>query len=130
MYALDANTLIYYFKGVGNVAARLQETPPREVAIPAIVLYELEVGAAKSTQPRKRLDGLLELRRAARVLPFDEEAAHFAAGVRVRLERAGKPIGPLDTLIAGTALRYGATLVTHNTAEFSRVPGLRLADWY
>jgi tRNA(fMet)-specific endonuclease VapC len=64
------------------------------------------------------------------VLAFDDEAARFAARIRVRLERAGKSIGPPDTLIAGIAIRYGATLVTHNTAEFSRVPRLQATDWH
>jgi tRNA(fMet)-specific endonuclease VapC len=50
--------------------------------------------------------------------------------VRFDLERIGAKIGPLDTLIAGTALAHGATLVTHNTEEFSRISGLRLEDWY
>jgi tRNA(fMet)-specific endonuclease VapC len=64
------------------------------------------------------------------VLAFDDEAARFAVRIRVRLERAGKSIGPPDTVIAGTAIRDGATLVTHNTAEFSRAPGLHVTDWY
>ena len=53
-YLLDTNTLIYYFKGMGNVAGRLLTTPPGEIALSAIVLFELEVGIAKSTAPRKR----------------------------------------------------------------------------
>ena len=46
------------------------------------------------------------------------------------LSKAGTPIGPIDTLIAGTALAHNATLVTHNTAEFSRVDGLVIVDWF
>jgi len=45
------------------------------------------------------------------------------------LERAGTPIGVLDTLIAGTALRHGATLVTRNLKEFERIEGLAVEDW-
>ena len=65
-----------------------------------------------------------------RIIPFDEAAALAAAEVRIELERAGMGIGPIDTLVAGTALAHSATLVTHNTREFSRVRGLRLVDWY
>ena len=54
----------------------------------------------------------------------------MAARVRAALEESGEAIGPLDTLIAGTALAARATLVTHNTREFRRVPGLRIEDWY
>lgn len=63
------------------------------------------------------------------IAPFDEEAAHAGGAVRAALEKKGAPIGPLDTLIAGHALRLGATLVTDNTREFSRVPGLKLQNW-
>jgi tRNA(fMet)-specific endonuclease VapC len=62
-------------------------------------------------------------------VPFDHEAAREAARIRIELEEQGLAIGPLDLLIAGTALSRGAVLVTHNHGEFSRVKGLRTADW-
>ena len=52
-----------------------------------------------------------------------------AASIRVELEKRGSTIGPLDMLIAGTAVSRGAALVTNNAAEFSRVPGLQVVDW-
>ena len=67
---------------------------------------------------------------ATRILPFDEQAASASAELRAQWEKAGSGIGPIDTLIAGTAMAHAATLVTHNTKEFSRVRGLRLLDWY
>jgi len=130
MLALDTNTLIHFFKGQGRVADQLLATSPAEVAIPAVVLYELEVGIAKSSSPearRRQLDQLLD---AVEVLPFGPAEARAAARARAQLERAGAGIGPLDTLIAGTALAHGATLVTHNTAEMARVPGLLVVDWF
>lgn len=130
MYVLDTNTLIYFFRGQGTVAERLLATSPTEVAIPAISAYELEVGIAKSIQPAKRRRQFDELLRMVTVLPFDRATAAAAARVRAMLEKAGQPIGPLDTLIAGTALAHRATLVTHNTREFRRVSKLALIDWY
>jgi len=130
MYVLDTNTLIYYFKGMGNVAGQLLKHPPREIAIPAVVLYELEVGLAKSAQPEKRRKQLEAMTGLITVLPLGSDEAKAAAGIRAHLETLGTPIGPMDTLIAGTALAQQATLVTHNTAEFSRVDGLQLADWF
>lgn len=130
MYALDTNTLIYFFKGMGNIAARLFSESPRNIAIPAIVLFELETGIAKTTDPGKRaaqLDGLLT---TVSILPFGLKAAKSAAEIRTDLERKGLPIGPFDTLIAGTVLAEGATLVTHNIREFSRVGGLSMEDWF
>ena len=130
MYVLDTNTLIYFFRGQGTVAERLLATSPTEVAIPAISAYELEVGIAKSIQPAKRRRQFDELLRMVTVLPFDRATAAAAARVRAMLEKAGQPIAPLDTLIAGTALAHRATLVTHNTREFRRVSKLALIDWY
>ena len=130
MLALDTNTLVYFFKGLGHVRERLLAVPPADVAIPSIVLYELEVGIAQSNEPSKRRTQLEELLAAIVILPFDSAAAKRVAGVTTVLRKAGVAIGPMDNLIAATALANGATLVTHNTKEFRRVRGLDLADWY
>jgi tRNA(fMet)-specific endonuclease VapC len=130
MYALDTNSLIYFFKGMGRVPERVLSTPPRSLAIPAVVLYELEVGIAKSSSPARRRFQLEQLLALLDVLPFGAAEATVAARVRADLELAGTPIGTLDTLIAGTALRHGATLVTRNMKEFQRIDGLAVEDWY
>lgn len=130
MYALDTNTVIYFFKGMGNVATHLFNVPPREIAIPAVVLYELQVGIAKSNAPEKRSNQLNELLTVVSVLPFTAHETAITARIRGALEKAGTPIGPLDTMIAGIALANQATLVTHNTKEFSRIDGLQLEDWF
>jgi tRNA(fMet)-specific endonuclease VapC len=95
-----------------------------------VSLYELEVGIAKSVSPRKRGQQLDEFLRWARILPFSRLEARQAAKIRADLERKGTPIGPLDTLIAGTAMAHGATLVTRNMEEFGRVEGLGLENWF
>lgn len=130
MYALDTNTVIYFFKGMGNVATHLFSLPPYEIALPSVVLYELQVGIAKSNSPEKRKNQLAELLTVVRVLPFTEHETSITAQLRATLEKAGTPIGPLDMMIAGIALANQATLVTHNTKEFSRISGLRLEDWF
>jgi tRNA(fMet)-specific endonuclease VapC len=130
MYVLDTNTLIYFFKGMGRVAHRLLNTPPKDIGIPAIVLFELQVGIAKSQSPAKRTNQLESLVNLVNVLPFGYAEAKSAARIRVQLEQKGSPIGPFDTLIAGTALAHQAVLVTHNTNEFVRINGLMLEDWY
>lgn len=130
MFALDTNTLIYFFKGLGQVSNHLLSTSPSEIAIPSIVLFELELGIEKSSSPQKRRGQLDRLLECAAVLPLGAAEAKSAARVRARLEGRGTPIGPLDTLIAGVALHNSATLVTHNVAEFGRVEGLAVVDWY
>lgn len=62
-------------------------------------------------------------------LPFDDRAADEYGRIRAYLARLGTPIGPNDLLIAAIALANNATLVTHNTTEFNRVPGLTIVDW-
>jgi len=93
-----------------------------------MVAFELEYGTLKSKGVRRRTlvnrwfaDSLL--------VPFDHAAAMEAALIRVELEGQGITIGAMDALIAGTARSRGAILVTANTKEFSRVKGLRLANW-
>jgi tRNA(fMet)-specific endonuclease VapC len=130
MYVLDTNTLIYYFKGQGQVAQNLAVVPPQEITISTIVLFELQVGLAKSTAPVQRTQQLQQLLQRVNLLAFDQAAALAAATIRAQLERQGTPIGPMDVLIAGVAVSRQATLVTHNVGEFSRVAGLAIADWY
>jgi tRNA(fMet)-specific endonuclease VapC len=130
VYALDTNTVIDFFRSAGRVAERLLATPPGDVAIPAVVLYELEVGIARAANAERRREQLHELSARAALLPFGAPEAEASARLRTELERRGEPIGPIDTLIAGTALARGGILITHNTREFGRVPGLRIEDWY
>jgi tRNA(fMet)-specific endonuclease VapC len=96
----------------------------------SITTFELWYGVAKSGRPefnRGRLSSFFE--GPIQTLPFDDADSMHAGVVRVALERQGTPIGPFDLLIAGQALARGLTLVTHNTDEFARVPGLQMADW-
>jgi tRNA(fMet)-specific endonuclease VapC len=130
VYVLDTNSVVFFFKGEGRVAERLFAQKPADVALPAIVLYELEVGVLRSKAPARRRAQLDTLAAAAVVLPFGRSEALMAARVRSALEESGEAIGPLDTLIAATALAARGTLVTHNTREFRRVRGLRIEDWY
>jgi tRNA(fMet)-specific endonuclease VapC len=129
-YCLDTNTLIYFFKGLGDVSNRLLGTPPGEIAIPTVVLYELEVGIGKSTSPRKRMTQLQEITSLVNIIAFGQVEAKCAASIRLKLEQGGIPIGPDDILIAASALANNSTLVTHNTSEFERVSGLKIEDWY
>ncbi|MEA1868522.1 MAG: type II toxin-antitoxin system VapC family toxin [Thermodesulfobacteriota bacterium] len=118
MYILDTNTLIYFFKGIGNVANILLSKSPKDISIPSIALYELEVGIAKSTKPNKRRKQLELLTSRINISPFGTKEAEVAAMIRANLESKGTPIGPYDILIAGIALGTNAMLVTHDTKEF------------
>lgn len=129
-YLLDTNTLIYYFKGLGNVKERLLACQPSEIVLSSVVYYELQVGILKSTSPQKRIAQLAILKNQVSWVDFDEKSAEATAQVRVELERIGKPIGSYDVQIAGMAVANDLILVTHNTGEFGRVSGLKLEDWF
>ena len=88
-YVLDTNTWIYFFKGVGQVSTHLLRTPPQEIGIPSVVVYELEVGIAKSTAPEKRRAQLATLLASLTILPFGLTEAQHAAHIRSALEAPG-----------------------------------------
>jgi len=130
MYLLDTNTLIYFFKGLGNVSKNLLDHSPKEIAIPSVVIYELQVGIAKSNSPKKREKQLQALLSQVNILDFTCKEAKASASIRATLETKGEPIGPMDTLIAGYALVHNYILVTNNTKEFKKVDGIKLENWF
>ena len=101
---------------------------PSDLRISVMTEHELRYGIA--CNPNLRLRPVLErmLTMLQKVM-VDSDIAANAALVRADLRRQGQPIGPYDLLIAATALTHGLTVVTRNTREFSRVPGLNLEDW-
>lgn len=121
--------MVQYLKGNPEIGGRITSTARIELAIPAIVLYELEYGTLRSKFPTRRRRELEKGLECIERIPFDADAALAAAHIRVELEKRGSTTGPLDMLIAGTAVSRGAALVTNNAAEFSRVPGLRVIGW-
>ncbi len=130
MYALDTNTVLDYFKGKGDVARNLLAVPPSEVALPAIVAYEVWIGVLGSRNVARRQPQYEQFLASLEVLAFDSAVGRRAAELRYALERRGEGIGPMDTLIAATALANNATLVTRNVREFGRVQGLKIVDWH
>ena len=129
-YLLDTNIVIYIIKRrPPEVAARFAELQADELCLSSISLSELLFGAAKSQQPAKAMEAISAIGEVLEIAAFDQAAARAYGPLRAELERQGRPIGALDTLIAAHALSLDATLVTHNIGEFSRVPGLRVEDW-
>ena len=130
MYMLDTNTLIYFFKGMGEVEKNIFERTPQEIFVPALVVYELEVGIAKSNDSKKRENQLLRFLSHVQIVNFGTKEAKASATIRAALEKSGNSIGPIDTLIAGGAKANNLILVTRNIDEFMRVEGLSVQNWY
>jgi tRNA(fMet)-specific endonuclease VapC len=131
IYLLDTNVCVRLLRGVQRAAltARMTAAGPGNIAICSVVKAELLYGAEKSAQRQRNLAELQRLFTTLPSLPFDDAAAAHYGSTRAVLETAGTPIGPNDLMIACIALAQRLILVTHNVAEFSRVPGLRVEDW-
>ena len=128
MNYLDTNVVIHCLKGREPAASKFLASKPSQLAIPSVVAYELEYGTLKALKTERR-QVLARMLGNIEEIPFDRDAAMVSARIRVDLEKRGLMISPMDLLIAGTTLSRGATLVTNNFREFSRVKGLRLDDW-
>jgi tRNA(fMet)-specific endonuclease VapC len=128
-FLLDTNICIYALKQNPLVLARLLAERPIDVGLSAITEAELRTGAAKSTSSTKTTRLLENFLRPLTVLEFTSDDAIAYSAVRAKLERAGTPIGPLDTLIAAQAVARKVTLVSNNEREFNRIAGLRLENW-
>ncbi len=130
MFLLDTNVCIRILNGSSPaVAGRLQATSPAAVRLCSVVKAELLYGARKSARVDDNLRLLHRFFTPLVTVLFDDRCADEAGLIRLDLERSGRPIGPNDLLIAATARALDLVLVTANTREFGRVPGLRIDDW-
>ncbi len=130
IYLLDTNACVDYLRQrnapvVQRIAARV----PAELRLCSVVIAELYYGAHRSAQAQSNLVKVQAFVQQFLSLPFDDPAAEIYGKIRAHLARQGMLIGPYDLQIAAIALVHAATLVTHNTLEFRRVPGLLVEDW-
>ena len=131
-YLLDTNILVYVLNARSHhqaVLDRFDREEPRDMVVSSITLAELRFGIEKSRLRETSGRVLQHVLDALNVVPFDAKAAQMYGSVRAALEAEGKPIGPLDTLIAAHALSLDLTLVTNNVREFSKVRRLRVENW-
>ncbi len=127
---LDTNICIYLIKHrSGKIIENLKKHAPDEIAISSITYAELQYGVAKSLHKTQNRVALEEFILPLEIAPFDEGAAETYGIIRSQLEKTGKPIGSLDTLIGAHALSRTATLVTNNIGEFKRIKNLKVVDW-
>jgi len=129
-YLLDTDMCSYLMRGDNPVLwQRLHQVPEDAAAMSVITQGELQAGMARVPRATRLKVRLAQLGAGIPTLPMPPEAAWHYAAVRSHLERKGKPIGGNDLWIAAHALAENRVLVTNNTREFSRVPGLTLDNW-
>lgn len=130
IYLLDTNVCIQLLNDKHPVILRhFRQHSPAEIALCSVVKAELLFGAYRSGRVEANLQRLKFFFEPLQSLLFDDDCADHYARIRADLQVQGKLIGGNDMLIAAIARAHSATLVTHNTGEFSHVVGLPLEDW-
>ena len=126
---LDTNICSYILRRHPvSVLKHFAQAENQSLFLSAVVAAELRFGANKLASERFSQQ-LEEWLAAFSIQAWPEAASHHYAKLRATLERQGQTIGNMDLLIAAHALAENAVLVTHNSREFERVPGLKCEDW-
>jgi tRNA(fMet)-specific endonuclease VapC len=129
-HLLDTNICISIIRKKPRIVLqRLSAATVGSVGISAITVAELAYGVQKSQSIEQNQQALEQFLLPLLIVDFDFQAALTYGSIRAELERNGKPIGAIDTIIGAHALSLGVTLVTNNTKEFQRIPDLLLEDW-
>jgi tRNA(fMet)-specific endonuclease VapC len=129
-FLLDTNPCIVYLNGRSlALRQRLDAEGDSNIVICSVVLAEMSYGASKSSSPEKTLQNQQQFLSRFQCLSFDNITAAVYGPIRSELERIGTTIGAHDLLIASIAIANELILVTHNTREFLRIPGLKTEDW-
>ena len=126
---LDTSIVIDIIRFKQDSLLQFELTNIQDIAISSIVSQELWAGTGIENRGPRAQARLKSLLAAIEILPFDSKAAERAGLLEAELRRKGQQIGFFDPLIAGHALSVGATLVTKNTKDFKRIPGLEIVDW-
>jgi tRNA(fMet)-specific endonuclease VapC len=131
IYLFDTNVWIQLLKRRAPFVRQRIDTMDADLIVTcSIVKAELWHGAHKYDDPEKRLAQVNEAISIYHSFPFDDAAARQYADIKHYLEKRSQVIGPNDLKIAAICLEHELTLVTSNTSEFARVPGLCVEDWY
>jgi tRNA(fMet)-specific endonuclease VapC len=129
-YLLDTNIWSALIRrSSAGLIKRIEGMERGRLALSPIILGELQVGYYKGDRTPKRLAVIDAIRTSAELLTINNRVADTYSQLRAQLEQAGTPIGPNDTWIAAEALHHKLVLITDNTREFSRVPGLQFENW-
>ena len=127
-HLLDTNICSAHMRRPAGLAHRFFQYAGG-IAISTVVLAELYAGAYKHPNPAKLLVLIRDLLDEVAVVDFDSACAEQYGKLRGTLLQQGISVPTADLMIASVALVYDLTLVTHNTADFRNIPGLRLVDW-
>lgn len=131
-YLLDTNVLLHVVNGSAGherIVEKLSSTPRASMAVSAVTVWEIARMVERAKAPARASRAALDMLSNFRQIPMTKGAAYFGGLIYARLSDGGNKIGDRDTMIAGIALAHGYILVTDNTREFHRVPGLTVENW-
>jgi len=128
-YLLDTDIAIYVIKNRPASARAKFQQHQGQLAISSVTLMELIYGAEKSAQRERNSRDIEGFVQRLTVLSYDEKAAFHSGQIRAELEKIGTPIGAYDLMIGGHARSCGLIVVSNNSREFARIPGIRVENW-
>jgi len=129
-YLIDTNICIYIMnRRPKELINKFRQFEPGEIGVSTITVSELQYGISKSRHRKMNKIRLEEFLTPLEILNYDEEAAEAYGDIRFQLEKRGRPIGPLDMLIAAQAASRRLILVTNNDKEFKRIKKLKVENW-
>ena len=130
MTILDTNICVRFLRGEESVVRRLLDADENDdLRIPAMVEGELFYGVEKSERRDENREKVKALLAFLPVCHADDETMEKLGELKAKAEAAGRRVDDADVIIAATAMRHGALLVTGNTRHFSRFDGLEIEDW-
>jgi len=130
VFLIDTDICIYTIKQKPtSIISKIKQLEPHQIKISAVTVFELEYGVAKSLHHQKNKFALLKFLSAFDILPFNDKDAEICGYTRAFLEKIGQIIGPYDIQIAAQAINRDLTLVSNNSKEFLRIPGLKYENW-
>ena len=129
IYMFDTDTISFFIKdNPKNIRLMVAKHGKDEFCISAITMAELYFGLKRNYS--KQLDFWFHIILGKfKVIEFDDSSASIYGDIRALLEKSGEPLGNMDMLIAASALKAGAVLVSHNIRHFSKIKGLKVEDW-
>lgn len=130
MILLDTDVCVAYLRGVPSIVGHMQLNLDEDLRISAMSAAELFYGAEKSNRRDSALEKVSALLELLPVVQTDDATLRAFGSAKALLERAGLPLPDADILIGATALGHGCPLATGNVRHFSRIPGIRILDWF
>ncbi len=128
-WLLDTDICVFFLRGDEAIHSHINEIGRETIAISVVSLVELRYGAEYSAETIKNHQVIDNFVGGLTVIGVDDNTARAFAKIKTELRRSGSLIPDFDLLIAATAVANNLTLITNNTAHFSRISNLRLANW-